>query len=474
MPKSRTAITKTSLSSQPPSATRTSLLERRQRRRQCQHQLYSQQSDDNNEEKENDNNSIIQSKHEEQQQSSSTIEDLKSNGVISDFLYGIQYVNSQYLALLWKYSIVQSFAVTIPFAIILWTTYMMSSPSSTVYSTVYNVLYYPLYYIWSISSSVASILQLPLDCMKYIVESFPTILITLVEYLPNYIAVHIVQTILSVQDMISSITFSANRNFIISFVSSMFTLVVWRPAVEEWEYRSILNKLLFAPRIIQQQMTQRFSYQQQQQLQQWYNPYHYRHQQRRQMMMTMIPLYKSKMMITINQLSSSSSSSNPTTTSRGIMSRIPPVNESNRILLGSILFATTRLGWLSTDPVSSDFSSSPYSWTIGFLQSILSHFSSQVLSEVRPTLRIWLLLLAIHQCVSTFLVAQYVFATVYREKGLAASVGSHIAWTVGKGTIPFRIIWRFYGWCTNNSIIPVKAKGKQVKRKQCIGSPRSE
>jgi hypothetical protein len=292
--------------------------------------------------------------------------------------------------------------------------------------------------------------------MKYIVESFPAMLITLVEHLPNYIAIHMVQTILSIQEMISSITLGARRNIIISFISSMFTLVVWRPAVEEWEYRSILNKLLFAPRIVQQNIIPRSEFS----------------SKKSTTTTTMVqPVSLSPSTTTTDdsssqikndtnhQLSSSSSSSSTNPSSRGIISRVPPVNESNRVLLGSILFATTRLGWLSTDPVSSDFSSSPYSWTIGFLQSILSHFSSQVLPEIRPGLRIWIMLLAIHQTVSTFLVAQYVFATVYRERGLAASVGSHVAWTAGKGTIPFRIIYRFYGWCAN-SIIPVHGKGK--------------
>jgi hypothetical protein len=27
---------------------------------------------------------------------------------------------------------------------------------------------------------------------------------------------------------------------------------------------------------------------------------------------------------------------------------------------------------------------------------------------------------------------------------LAASVGAHLSWTVGKGTIPFRLLWKFW------------------------------
>eukprot|EP00536_Pseudo-nitzschia_multiseries_P008878 jgi/Psemu1/306124/fgenesh1_kg.235_\ len=35
-------------------------------------------------------------------------------------------------------------------------------------------------------------------------------------------------------------------NDALKFVSSVMAIVVWRPAVEEWQYRSILDKLLFA------------------------------------------------------------------------------------------------------------------------------------------------------------------------------------------------------------------------------------
>jgi hypothetical protein len=121
-------------------------------------------------------------------------------------------------------------------------------------------------------------------------------------------------------------------------------------------------------------------------------------------------------------------------------------DESTRILLGSLLFATTRLGWLSSDPADTiALSNSPYGFTIGFLQSIGSLVSSGGgVPEVRQSLRIFILLLAIHQTVSSFLVAQHVFASIYRQRGLAASVGAHVSWTVGKGTIPFRLLWKFW------------------------------
>ena len=125
-------------------------------------------------------------------------------------------------------------------------------------------------------------------------------------------------------------------------------------------------------------------------------------------------------------------------------------SESTRILLGSLLFATTRLGWLSTDPADPvGLSNSPYGFTIGFIQSILSLFlGGRETSEIRHGVRIFILLLAIHQTVSTFLVAQHVFAGIYLRRGLAASVGAHVSWTVGKGTIIFRLLWKFLQWST--------------------------
>mmetsp|Transcript_36288 Transcript_36288/g.87482 ORF Transcript_36288/g.87482 Transcript_36288/m.87482 type:complete len:162 (+) Transcript_36288:155-640(+) len=124
-----------------------------------------------------------------------------------------------------------------------------------------------------------------------------------------------------------------------------------------------------------------------------------------------------------------------------------------RILLGSLLYATTRLCWLSCVDPTTLFSTtghhhhhSTYSWTVGFIESIMRHLSPSVLTsaQVAPKVQIWVMLLAIYESVSTFLVAQKVFAVLYRKRGLAASVGAHCSWTINKITLPVRIVRKVY------------------------------
>lgn len=352
-----------------------------------------------------------------------------------DFLFGVNYVHSRYLSILWRYSIVQSLAITLPFAILLWASQLYSA---TLASQSYTILYRILYSILEVSLWVARLLQLPLEFMKWTLTSMPTILISLLEYLPNFMAIRLVKALLFVQDRIASTTVVFTRNQYAAFLSSALAVLVWRPAVEEWQYRSILNKFFLAPDIIQKlpetikstALTLR-------------SPLRDNTAAPSFTMVEFIPLTSVQKPddegVTTERKETVDGDDGTVTVRKSVL---PSLSESRRILLGSLLFATTRLGWLSADCPGDDLYASPYGWTIGFLQSIRTHFSSQVLLEVRPSIRIWILLLAIHQAVSTFLVAQHVLANLYRERGLAASVGGHIAWTVGKGTIGFRFLWR--------------------------------
>ena len=114
---------------------------------------------------------------------------------------------------------------------------------------------------------------------------------------------------------------------------------------------------------------------------------------------------------------------------------------SRSYLLSSFLFAVTRLGWLGARPDDVTHPS-PYSWTVGFIQSIMAHFSSYALSDLRPRLQMALTIFALHQFISTLLVCLCVFIPFYERGGLAASMGAHLAWTIGKISIPFRFARR--------------------------------
>lgn len=358
---------------------------------------------------------------------------------LSDFLYGANYVNSHYLSIVWKYSIVRSFALTLPIGIALWI-----DQSYGIYDSLFRILRSGL----AISSAAARLLQLPLEFTQSLVLQIwnisPEAMATAIDFLPSAVAITVVRLALSVRTVVTALIDIGSGNTAIRFLSSMIAILLWRPAVEEWQYRSVLDKLLFGvPRGA---------------LARW-----------RKLSGT------ATVMTNEDEADDGTEQSLPKTsdsTSAPSLQEVPSPDvefatinraddddtyapflpdESTRILLGSLLFATTRLGWLAADPADTiALSNSPYGFTIGFIQSILSLFSSgQAMPEVRHGLRLFLLLLAIHQTVSTFMVAQHVFAGVYRRRGLAASVGAHVSWTVGKGTIFFRLLWKFWKWSTD-------------------------
>jgi hypothetical protein len=372
---------------------------------------------------------------------------------ISDFLYGANYVHSQYLSILWKYSFVWSFAVTIPIGIAL----LFIGGTNTV---LYDCLFRGLSSVLSISSAAARLLQLPLEIVQKIALNIwiflPEVLTPVINTFPNVVAVPLVQILLSIRDATTTVITIGRGNNIIAFISSMVAILVWRPAVEEWQYRSILDKLLFAaPCWLLNSVTRkkRFTATVNDDSEVVVDNNNDNDNNLQSTlaspsssvsMVEFIPTSSNNFTIIGNNNNSSSVDVDGTTEDDEVYNPLLP-NKSTRILLGSLLFATTRLGWLSSDPADSiALSSSPYGFTIGFIQSILGHFSSQGLSDIRPGLRILILLLAIHQTVSTFFVAQHVFAGIYRRRGLYASIGAHVSWTVGKGTIFFRLLLRLW------------------------------
>jgi hypothetical protein len=387
--------------------------------------------------------------------------ELQNVSLLSDFLYGANFVHSQYLSILWRYSIVKTFAVTLPIGIALW-----------MYQEygLYNALFRLLRSILAVSSAAARLLQLPLEFAQVLVlniwNTSPEALAKALGILPNVLMIPMVQLLLVVRSAVMVVVGACCDNNAITFLSSMTAILVWRPAVEEWQYRSFLDKLLFwLPRWTMARWRELY-------------PFLVAAMERiASLGANLTAAIEIPKLGTI--LSTGPSSTAPVEPEENLeFSSPPPVtdakdfnatslamdlaneeaneestytpflpNESTRILLGSLLFATTRLGWLSIDPADSvALSNSPYGFTIGFLQSmgVLISTGGGGIPGVRPRLRTFILFLAIHQTISTFLVAQHVFAGIYKRRGLAASVGAHVAWTIGKGTIPFRLAWKFW------------------------------
>ena len=331
---------------------------------------------------------------------------LRMNDAVSDFVYGANYVNSQYLSILWKYSIVKTFKWTVPIAIALWLNHGL-----------YDSFIGMLRSILAISSAAATLLRLPVDFCKTILLSVwnipPEAISAAIMILPGTLAIPLVQVLLLVRGFFHAVVDACCQN---TWLISMLAVLVWRPAIEEWQYRSVLDKLLFGvPRWLLAKG-------------QAVSP-------------STIDKIKSIKDSVTARIGRNETAIVESEQNEDDFAPFLP-DESTRILLGSFLFATTRLGWLSTDPADAvALSNSPYGFTIGFLQSLGSLVSE---GGVQRDLRLFLLLLAVHQTISTFFVAQHVFAGIYRRKGLAASVGAHVSWTIGKGTIPFRLVGKVW------------------------------
>jgi len=281
----------------------------------------------------------------------------------------------------------------------------------------------------------------------------PQSLAAAINFLPNFIAIALVQAVLSVRIATSSIVEVCVDNNVITFLSSIVAILVWRPAVEEWQYRSVLDKLLF---VIPRWVVARWRSSQ---------PSIPTNETTTSVKAAKdLPISNQTQKIDKGDRNTTSAFNTPATKTEDTDTQFLP-SESTRIFLGSLLFATTRLGWLSSDPTDTvALSNSPYGFTVGFLQSLWSIVSTnESVVEIPRNLRISILLLAIHQTVSTFLVAQHIFAGIYRQRGLAASVGAHIAWTVGKITIPFRLLWKFW-----------QITSTSVRRMSYEGSPEVE
>lgn len=332
-------------------------------------------------------------------------------GKWSDFIYGADYVHSRYLQLFWEYNFQRTIVPwVLPFSLLLAGTQFISPNAG---SMTFDVLKYICTGIFLAASALGGLLSLPFDALRWTITLTPAIVIPMFDYLPSNAAMQVVSILL---DMHSSLNFLAQTTLVTGIAA-----VFWRPMIEEIQYRYLLSKLVgkgknsnLQPKINDNSESAS--------------------------LVRFIPVNASSKNEKIQNKPSAA-----TTTKRQSVSK----SKSRRQFFCSLAFACTRLGWLCAHPETVDPSLpflqtaiSPYSWTVAFLQSVLATFSSRVASELSPLVQRSLLLLAIQQTVSTFFVTWHVFIPLYEERGIAASIGAHIAWTFGKMTWPIRLLWR--------------------------------
>lgn len=322
----------------------------------------------------------------------------------SDFLYGANFVHSRYLELFWEYNFKRTIIAWVMPVVALLVGTQLISP--IVGSMTFDFLKYLCTAVFYAASALGGLLTLPFDALRWTITLTPAVVIPMFDYLPSKAAIQLVKILL---DLHSAMNVLAQTTLLTGVA-----VVLWRPMIEEIQYRYLLSKLLGKGRKDQHASIKG-------------DPYG-------------TPVVH---FIPVNEAGETT----PDPATENVQSSSQ--SKSRRQFLSSIAFASTRLGWLCANPETVDPSLpflqtaiSPYSWTVAFMQSVMAHFSSRVLSELSPLLQRSLLLLAIQQAVSTFFVTWYVFLPLYEERGIAASVGAHMAWTFGKMTWPIRLLWR--------------------------------
>jgi hypothetical protein len=332
---------------------------------------------------------------------------------VSDFWYGANYVHYRYLELFWEYNFVRPFLPwMLPLVVVLTGSHAVSADIGSI---TFDLLRYACTTVFLVSGVLGGILQLPFDALRWVLSLTPALVVPLLSHLPTHLAIQLVQVLL---DLHSSLNFVGQMT-----VSTGVAVLLWRPLLEEIQYRYLLGIFLGkGPR----------------------KTLHSKGNQNWDDSSTMVRHLRvdgtyDDMPHTETQTyddANADSVSSPLRTS-----------SSRRLFLSTVAFAATRLGWLCASPGSIDLSypfiqaaTSPYAWTVAFVQSATAHFSSLVLSELSPFLQRSLLLLAVQQTLSTFFVTWHVFVPLYEERGIAASLGAHIAWTFGMMTWPMRLI----------------------------------
>jgi hypothetical protein len=341
----------------------------------------------------------------------------------NDFLYGAAYVHSQYLHLFWEFYGRRSLMLVLPAFLVLVTIEFLVPSIGT---NLFAVLEQGLRALFLVSSFVGGILQLPLDVFRWVCDATPpAFIIPMLDFLPSGMALRLVRLVLFLQHELKLLGQSA--------LFTSVAVLIWRPMIEEIQYRYLLNRIIGKGRgkIRQEKLNKNGD----------------SNHPASSSKVEFIPMDADAEAANTPQVVTEVNGSSE---SESEIVLPDAVGLSRSLLLSSFFFATTRLAWLCARPNDAALlpfsflqsATSPYVWSVGFLQSAMSVFSSRALSELAPLLQKGLMLLAVHQSVSTFFVALHLFSPLYQQRGLAASVGAHVAWTVGKMTIPIRLLWR--------------------------------
>jgi hypothetical protein len=302
-------------------------------------------------------------------------------------------VRSHFLEFFWKYSVVRSLTVVAPIITLLSIIQALAPSAGASLSSALVKFLSALYFV---VLQLSRVLGVPLDALAWIGKSIQTSIIISLDYLPYSSAMSIMMAMLYLSNKVRMLSETA--------VAIVANFLFWNPMVEEFQYRFLID--------------------------------------------TVFTNSRGKKYVdnkNNNEPTTTTSILSANTTSTTSLKKADPVVESSSdstiiqkddrpimrwIIISNLLFATSRLYWLSADTYS----------MAGFLQSAVAHFSGNSLSELRPFLEKLFLAIALHQSVTAYLLSRNVFAPLYQEGGLAASMGGHVAWTVGVVTLPLRLV----------------------------------
>ena len=296
----------------------------------------------------------------------------------NDFVSGADYVHHQFFDFFWQYSCRQPLTIIAPiFVLLALIQLLLASRSQDIIQGMSQLLLR----LFEGSRYATWIVRLPLESLVWICQAVPTYLVISLDYLPGQTALTVVRTLLYVQNRLRDFS-----DFIPVVVAKA---LLWRPLIAEFQYRFLIQRLFGRiHKISSKNNTPKVEF---------------------------IPLTGGERL------------GNMTTT--GTDDAEFPEERPLWVTISCLIFATSQLKWITPDSYS----------LAGFFQSGVAHFSGYSLAELRPYLETMLLMVALFQSISTFLLSWHVLSPLYLKAGLAASFGGHVSWMFGLMTIPFRL-----------------------------------